>query len=81
MLKNARNFARKYGAKIGTAATLAAGTAVAQAQAAANGLTLGMDTVDLAGVGVKVGAVMVLVVGLAMYFKGADLGKRVVRKV
>ncbi len=81
MFKNARNLARKYGAKIATAATLATGTVMAHAQATGTPLTGGIDSVDLSGAGVKVAAAMVLVIGLAMAFKGGDLGKRVVRKV
>ncbi len=80
MFKNARNLARKYGAKIGTAATLATGTVMAHAQAT-DALTGGIDSVNLGGAAVKVAAAMVLVIGLAMAFKGGDLGKRVVRKV
>ena len=40
-----------------------------------------MDSVDLSGITVKVVAAALLIVGIALAFKGPDLGKRVVRKV
>lgn len=40
-----------------------------------------IDEVDLSGLAVKVIAAGLLIIGIAIAFKGADLGKRVVRKV
>lgn len=40
-----------------------------------------LDEVDLTGLSVKIIAVGVLIVGIALAFKGPDLAKRVIRKV
>ena len=71
--------ARKYGAKIAAAATLGAVTLMQTAHAA--GFDAFIDEVDLSGLSVKVIAAGLLVVGIAIAFKGSDLGKRIVRKV
>lgn len=39
-----------------------------------------LDAVDLAGISTWAGAAMVLVIGIALAFKGGDLGKRAVKK-
>ena len=74
-----RNIARKYGAKIAAASTL--GGVMAMQAAHAAGFDDFIDAVDLSGLAVKVIAAGLLVVGVAVAFKGSDLGKRVVRKV
>lgn len=66
------------GSAVVVSSALLANHAMAQT---ANPLTAGMDSVDLTGVAVKVGAVVLLIIGVALAFKGGDLGKRVVRKV
>lgn len=71
--------ARKYGAKIAAASTLGAVTLMQTAHAA--GFDDFIDAVDLSGLSVKVIAAGLLVVGIAIAFKGSDLGKRIVRKV
>lgn len=71
--------ARKYGAKIAAASTLGAFTLMQSAHAA--GFDDFIDAVDLTGLSAKVVAAGLLVVGIAIAFKGSDLGKRVVRKV
>lgn len=48
---------------------------------AADPITAALDSVDLTGIAVKVAAVGLLVVGIALAFKGPDVAKRVVRKV
>lgn len=73
------NTARKFGAKIAALSTL--GAAVAMQSAHAAGFDDFIDAVDLTGLAVKVIAAGLLVVGVAVAFKGSDLGKRVVRKV
>lgn len=79
MFNKTRNIARKYASKAAVAA-LAAPFAISNAMAA-DEITSGMDAVDLTGLAVKVVAAGVLIVGVALAFKGPDLGKRVVRKV
>ena len=53
----------------------------AHAQAASSGLDAALDAVDLSGIAVKIGAAGLLIVGIALVFKGPDLAKRIVRKV
>ena len=74
-----RNIARTYGAKIAAASTF--GAAMVMQSAYASGFDDFIDAVDLSGLAVKVIAAGLLVVGVAVAFKGSDLGKRVVRKV
>ena len=74
------NIARKYGAKIATAATLAGGAVMAHA-ADAGGWSAVLDSVDLSGVATKVGALAIVIVGIALVFKGPDIAKRIIRKV
>ena len=74
-----RNIARTYGAKIAVASTLC--SAMVMQSAYASGFDDFIDAVDLSGLAVKVIAAGLLVVGVAVAFKGSDLGKRVVRKV
>ncbi|MEC5213390.1 hypothetical protein RCH06_001936 [Polaromonas sp. CG_9.5] len=78
-MKNVRTLSRKYGAKLALATTgyLAAASAFAQS----TGLDAALDAVDLSGIAVKVGAAGLLIVGIALVFKGPDLAKRIVRKV
>jgi hypothetical protein len=40
-----------------------------------------LDSIDLSGVAAKVAAVALLIVGIALTFKGPDLSKRVIKKV
>lgn len=51
------------------------------AQTSGSGWDAFFDAVDLSGVSAKVVAAGLLIVGIAVAFKGSDLGKRVVRKV
>lgn len=73
------NVAKKYGAKIaaaGTALTLSTG-----AFAQSTGIDSILDAVSLAGIETKVVAACLLIVGIALVFKGPDLAKRIIRKV
>ncbi len=55
-------------------------SAAAQAQTA-TGFDAVLDAVDLSGVSTKIAALAVIVVGIALVFKGPDIAKRVIRKV
>lgn len=73
------NVAKKYGAKIaaaGAALTLSTG-----AFAQSTGIDSILDAVSLAGIETKVVAACLLIVGIALVFKGPDLAKRIIRKV
>ena len=75
------NIARKYGSR--ALALVAASTASvgAFAQAAANPIVTLIEGVDLSTVAAAVMAVAVIVVAIALTFKGPDVAKRVIRKV
>lgn len=53
----------------------------AMAQVASNPLTDALDSVDLAGVATKIAAAGLVIVAIALAFKGPDLAKRLTRKV
>lgn len=53
----------------------------AKAQTASDGITAALDAVDLSGVSTKVGAAALLIVGIALVFKGPAIAKRVISKV
>ena len=73
-------FVRSNAAK-GSALALA-GLASVQAHAAGgDGITAALDAVDLSGVATAVGAVALVIVAIALVFKGPDIAKRVIRKV
>lgn len=80
MMKNAVSLARKYGAKAGVAATtlVLSGAAMAQATSPIDAI---LDSISLDGISTKLVALCLLVVGIAMVFKGPDLAKRIIRKV
>jgi hypothetical protein len=66
-----------YGAKIATAGML---LPLAMVNAHAD-IAATLDAVDLAGIVTKVGAAALVIVGIALAFKGPDVAKRVVKKV
>lgn len=74
------NIARKYGSKalVLAAATTASVGAFAQAT---NPIETLINGVDLSTVAAAVLAVSVIVVAIALTFKGPDVAKRVIRKV
>lgn len=80
------NAAKNYGSTA-VARTAAAGTTLmlmAGAAMAADGDTgfdAFLDAVNLGGLSAKVIAVGLLIVGIALAFKGPDIAKRVIRKV
>lgn len=70
----------------GKASKLAALASVAMFSAASHAQTAGgfdaaIDAVDLSGLAVKIAAAGLLIIGVAVAFKGSTLGKRVVNKV
>ena len=73
------NQARKYGAKI--AAVGASTLAMVSTSHAAGAFDDILDAVDLSGIAIKIGALAVVVVTIALVFKGPDLAKRIIRKV
>ena len=73
------NAMKRYGAKIaaaGAALTLSTG-----AFAQSTGIDSILDAVSLSGIETKVVAACLLIVGIALVFKGPDLAKRIIRKV
>jgi hypothetical protein len=48
---------------------------------ASNGITAALDAVDLSSISTKVGAAGLLIVGIALVFKGPALAKRIISKV
>ena len=48
---------------------------------AVDGITTALSAVDLSGVATAVGAVALVIVAIALVFKGPDIAKRVIRKV
>ena len=77
-MKKIRQFAHKTAALALVAPFLMAN---AFAQTTGSGVDASLDAVDLSGVATKVGAAALLIVGIALVFKGPDLAKRVIRKV
>lgn len=77
MFHKTRSIARQYGAKV--VAGSAGALAVASSHAA--GLDDLFDAIDLSGVSVKVLALGVVIVGIALYMKGPAIVKRIIAKV
>ncbi len=73
--------AREYGAKIGAGATALGLSTMAMAQTASDPIGDMLDAVGLSGVSAKVIALGLLVVGVALAFKGPDVAKRIIRKI
>jgi hypothetical protein len=70
----------KQAMKYGSGLALVAAGSMAHA-AGTNPLTDALAAVDLATVSAAVGALVLLIIGISMAFKGGDVGKRAVRKV
>lgn len=60
---------------------LAASPLASFAQTASDPLTDALAGVSLTGVAAAVGVLVLAIIGISMAFKGADVGKRAVRKV
>ena len=54
---------------------------MSQAHATGDGITAALTAVDLSGVATAVGAIALIIVAIALVFKGPDIAKRVIRKV
>ena len=74
------NVARKYGSKAAILAGASALATSAMAQSTNPIITL-LGEVDLTAVAAAVLAICVIVVAIALTFKGPDVAKRVIRKV
>jgi len=61
----------------------ATGMLAASAHAAAgdNPLLDVLDSIDITGISAALGVIALAIVGIALVFKGPDLGKRVIRKI
>ena len=80
-MKNVKNLiARGYTKAVLIPASLLV-AASANAQTTGDGIGAALDAVDLSGVATKVGAAALVIVAIALVFKGPDLAKRVIRKV
>ena len=77
MLANTRNLARKYGAKI----VAATGTAMAVTASHAAGMDDLLDSIDLSGIATKIGAIALVIVGIALVMKGPSVVKRIIAKI
>lgn len=51
------------------------------AQAASTGISAALDSVDLSGIATKVSAAGLLIIAIALVFKGPALAKRIISKV
>ena len=71
--------ARKYGAKV--VAASAGGLTMGVALATTDPLTDALTSIDLTAVGAAVAVIVLAVIAISLGFKGADLGKRAIRKV
>ncbi|MDH0373593.1 hypothetical protein N7340_17790 [Comamonas aquatica] len=73
------NAMKRYGAKIAAAgsALMLSGAAMAQS----TGIDAVLDAVSLDGIETKITAFCLIVVAIALVFKGPDLAKRIIRKV
>lgn len=67
-------------AKVAAVLVLALAGVSAHAQAA-TGIDAMLDAVDLSGIATKVGAAGLVIVGIALVFKGPALAKRIISKV
>lgn len=72
------NKIRNWG--VATVATLSTAAAFAQ-EAGTSAFDTVLDAVGLSGISVKVIAMAVIVVGIAIAYKSPDLAKRIIRKV
>ena len=77
MFQKTFSAARQYGAKV--VAGSAGALAVASSHAA--GIDDLFDAVDLSGISVKVLALGVIIVGIALYLKGPAIVKRIIAKI
>lgn len=74
-----QRFVRNTAAKF--AAASVAGLVAVQAHAQSTGLDAVLDAVDLSGIATKVGAAGLVIVAIALVFKGPALAKRIINRV
>lgn len=72
---------RARGARAFAALSVLAMSAAVQAQTTTDPISTMLDSVDLSGIIVKIVAAGLVIVGIALAFKGPDVSKRVVRKI
>ncbi len=75
------NVARKYGAKVVAATSLALVGTAAMAADGDNPIIVLIDSIGLTGVTAAIAALCLVVVAIALTFKGPDVAKRVIRKI
>lgn len=80
-MKNLQLLAARGYTRAVVGAGLLASSMLASAQSTPTGIDSILDAVDLSGITTKVVAMGLLIVGIALVFKGPDLAKRVIRKV
>jgi len=79
ILTRVSDFAKTNFAKFGAGVT--ALTVAAASHAQSTGINEVLDAVDLSGISAKVGAAALVIVAIALVFKGPTLAKRVISKV
>lgn len=80
-MKNLKQLAARGYTRAVVGTGLLASSMIASAQTSSTGIDSILDAVDLSGISTKVIAMGLLIVGIALVFKGPDLAKRVIRKV
>lgn len=75
----ASEFVKLNAAKFGAGVT--AMTVAAASHAQSTGINEVLDAVDLSGISAKVGAAALVIVAIALVFKGPTLAKRIISKV
>lgn len=73
------NIMNRYGAKIAAAGVALSLSGAAMAQS--TGMDAILDAVGLGSIEAKISALALIVVAVALVFKGPDLAKRIIRKV
>lgn len=68
-------------ARLSGVAAVTAGLFATSNAFAVDGITTAIAAVDLSGVATAVGALALIVVAIALVFKGPDIAKRVIKKV
>jgi len=77
MFEKTRVIARKFGAK----AAAATGAAMAVTASHAAGMDDLLDSIDLSSTATKIGALALVIVGIALVMKGPSVVKRIIAKI
>ncbi len=75
------NTVRKFGAKLAAVPALALVAMSAHAAAGDDPLLDVLNSINITGIAAAVLVLALAVVGIALAFKGPDLGKRIIRKI